>query len=272
MWAPNLSRCISSHPFDVFRQGHVRKASAQDSKPGYTLAEHPPCAKAAPSPCLTAEQEQLSAWGDFQNREYVHPTSLLAWTNSYRGPWKALLLTCNSKETTGVSFGHLCNTCHVHFSPIQIGSGHTSQLGLSLVKCFWSWSQANPCWGIYSQEYHKYDSLLALQWILFLNDDFHHSSKNRGWLWNITSAPAFSKGYAFLILRLQFPRWCLARPGLLCRGVILWKTPRRRCLWAAPCAAEGDVQVTPGTQKWQRNRATLPPGACRTGLPPDSQG
>lgn len=42
--------------------------------------------------------------------------------------------------------------------------------------------------------------LLALHLILFLNYDFHHFSKNRGWLWNITLAPACFRSYTFLIL------------------------------------------------------------------------
>lgn len=130
--------------------------------------------------------------------------------------------------------------CHMYFSPIQISTTDTSQLGLTLVEYFQAWSQANSCWGIYSQEYHEYDSLLALHWILFLNYDFHHSSKNRGWLWNITSAPVFSKSYTFLIL-FSFWGFSFNTGALLdqsCDGrgrggaCILWKTLRRRCLSA----------------------------------------
>lgn len=66
-------------------------------------------------------------------------------------------------------------------------------------------------------EYHEYDSLLALHLILFLNYDFHCFSKNRGWLWNATLAPAFFKSYTFLIL-LRFWGFSFLTGALLDQG------------------------------------------------------
>lgn len=57
----------------------------------------------------------------------------------------------------------------------------------------------------------------TLHLILFLNYDFLHFSKNRDWLWNTTSAPAFFKSYAFLIL-LRFWGFSFLTGALLDQG------------------------------------------------------
>lgn len=75
-----------------------------------------------------------------------------------------------------------------------------------------------------------HDSLLALHWILFLNYDFHHFSKNRGWLWNNHVGSSLLHKlhitHPVQALRFQLPHWCLARPGLGCwEGVSFCERP-----------------------------------------------
>lgn len=153
-----------------------------------------------------------------------------------------------------------------------------SQLGLILVECFWAWSQANSCSGIYSQEYHKYDSLLALHSILFLNYDFHHSSKNRGWLWNIASAPAFCKGYTFLIL-FRFWGFSFHTGALLDQGCDAgWWTWFSGRLWEgggfqqlSSQQAEKETCKSPSAFRSDSETELCWLLVCRTGLPWDTE-
>lgn len=105
--------------------------------------------------------------GEFPEGVYIYQCHCLHWltlteTLEKLSPWPVIL-----SKLQAWALSTCCNKCHGHFSPIQICTVYKSQLGLILVECFWSWSQVNLCWGIYSQEYHKYNSASTAVYLIF---------------------------------------------------------------------------------------------------------